>query len=72
MDKKRDYDEPHPELRAGEIFLTNSTLRDYVRMAWLTKRSGIQAYSTDGKKISGFMPVFVKRAEFEAGMKKYE
>jgi hypothetical protein len=69
--KKRNYNETHPELEEGEMFLTNSVDENYTRIRWNTKRRGMQAYTIDGELLTGFIPVFVQKKEYEEGMKKY-
>ena len=71
-EKKQNYNETHPELRAGEMFLTNCISIDYSIIGWSTKRTGRQAYTIHGEELTGFMPVFVQRSEYEEGMKRYE
>jgi len=53
----------HPELHEGEVFLTNSTLKDYPRICWKTKRSGMIAYDINGVPVKDLMPVFVQQSE---------
>lgn len=72
IEEKRDYNETHPELEEGEMFLTNCTWDEYIRIGWQTKRKGRKAYSRQGKGLFGLSPVFVHRKEYEEGMKKYE
>lgn len=67
----------HPELRKGEVFLTNidwPELReddlDDLRTNWgeigySTKRLGEIAYGLNGIPLPGLRPVFVKGAEFK-------
>jgi len=70
IEKKND--ETHPELREGEMFLTNCTIPDYVRIGWKTKRIGRQAYTIDGEKLKVLIPVFVQKEEYDEGMKKHD
>ena len=67
---EKNYNETHPELKEGEMFLTNSMPDDYIRIGWKTKRKGIQAYTIDGEKIQLLAPVFVQKEEYEEGMRK--
>jgi len=64
------FNKNHPELRDGEVFLSNCTDNDMV--GWKTKRSGNVSYDTSGKRIvdsSDLHPVFVKQSELdEAGV----
>ena len=73
IEEKRNYNETHPELREGEMFLTNTLDNyDYMRIGWHSKRRGRQAYSIHGEELTRGIPVFVQRSEYEEGMKKYE
>lgn len=71
----------HPELREGEVFLTNieSPLRSreertigtarFHEIIYQTKRLGEVAYTTSGQVLKGNSPVFVQRQELlEAGI----
>ena len=66
----RNYNETHPELKEGEMFLTNASFDDYTYIRWITKRRGIQAYTIDGEELTVLRPVFVQKEEYEEGMKK--
>ena len=46
----------HPELREGEMFLSNADIEGYSRIGWKTKRSGMVAYGTNGKPVGGLIP----------------
>ena len=62
----------HPELREGEVFLTNSSFshEDYQRIVWKTKRAGHTAYDVEGKVVKNCFPVFVQTTELDkAGVK---
>ena len=61
----------HPELRKGEMFLTNANVEGYSQIGWETKRSGMTAYDVNGNPVRGLFPVFVQKAEYDTGMKKY-
>lgn len=64
----------HPELREGEMFLTNSTEEEYGRIRWMTKRIGEVAYNIRGEVIDSIdklFPVFVQKQEYEEGMKEH-
>jgi len=54
----------HPELRAGEIFLGNTSI-NAVGVDWKTKRLGEVAYDMDGRIAKHLRPVFVTRDEIE-------
>jgi hypothetical protein len=59
----------HPELRDGEVFLTNATVADIAEICRKTKRVGSVAYMTNGTRINvecGLYPVFVQRSELDA------
>lgn len=64
------YNETHPELRKGEMFLTNGVLETYVQIGWKTKRRGRRAYSKKGEPLLEYRPVFVQRSEYEEGTKE--
>jgi len=66
---ERNYNETHPELKEGEMFLTNSSFENYTLIGWRTKRRGIQAYTIDGEELIMIRPVFVQKEEYEEGMK---
>ena len=71
---KPEFDwQKHPEIKQGEIFLTNSTLEDYNNIGWKTKRRGIVAYDINGNVIKGLFPVFILREEYLKGndMRKF-
>jgi hypothetical protein len=59
------HNRTHPELRPGEIFLSNVGADGFTKFRWSTKRLGETAYRTDGNRIGGARPVFVKRSELE-------
>ena len=72
--KVEDAMESHPELREGEIFLSNVDDEHYPRIKWKTKRRGIVAYDRDGniiEKRKGLRPVFVQADEYFTDMKTY-
>lgn len=58
------FNETHPEMREGELFLINATWAGYERIRWKTKRRGLQAYTEQGEEVTGYIPVFVQRKEF--------
>lgn len=73
------FNKKHPELKRGEVFVTNIFLRrspigifegdnrsDWDCIYWKTKRMGIVAYNNNGKKLSeNSRPVFAKRSEIK-------
>jgi hypothetical protein len=72
IEKKRSYNETHPELEEGERFLTNCVQDTYDSIGWKTKRWGRHAYTIEGEPLTGYIPVFVQRSEYEEGMKRNE
>lgn len=74
--RTEDFNEHHPELQDGEIFVTNcldgfdgeeteTAEQVFNNLAWRTKRRGMVAYGRDGKRLSGGFPAFAKRSERE-------
>ncbi len=68
----RDFNYKHPEIKEGEIFLTNIVglrldlepyLSDFLAIGWKTKRLGMTAYDIYGNSLDGMYPCFVQRAE---------
>lgn len=56
----------HPELRPGEVFLTNCAgEKIFQDIGWKSKRQGKVAYGADGQPIEGYFPVFVQKDELE-------
>jgi hypothetical protein len=58
----------HPELREGEVWITNADEEGYSSVGWKTKRKGQVAYGRDGKPVmtyESFFPVFAQRKELE-------
>lgn len=74
MKEGRNYNNTHPEMEEGEMFLTNCVRADYdyARIGWKTKRRGLQSYTVSGEALKGYAPVFVKKEEYDKGMRKYE
>lgn len=72
---KGNFNVNHPELRGGEIWLTNSSAKDFADdIGWKTKRAGEKAYTVNGEDANAFhpefersilYPVFVQRQELE-------
>ena len=71
---KANFNRNHPELRDGEVFITNAfhdsngrfpddPRRDWEAVGWKSKRAGAVAYTTSGKRIRGMFPIFAKRSE---------
>ncbi len=53
------FNEHHPELRAGERFVGNLTPEDFNKSELVGKRAGGRAYLPDGRRVEGYVPVFV-------------
>ena len=73
-EKKVSFNRNHPELREGEVFLTNAfddsngrfpddPRSDWESVGWKSKRAGVTAYTTDGQVIPKMFPIFAKRSE---------
>ncbi len=64
-EKKKDFNETHPELKPGEKFLCNAGNQGIISLhkRWKTLRLGQQAFSTDGKEVQNCVPVFVNVSE---------
>lgn len=69
IEEKRNYNERHPELEVGEMFLTNCEWEVYNSLKWISKRRGGVAYTASGVPRPGYRPVFVLRSEYEEGTK---
>ncbi|MFH0845944.1 MAG: hypothetical protein V1851_00905 [Patescibacteria group bacterium] len=56
------FNDEHPELKEGEVFLTNGTVRDFHRIKCGSKRLGEKAYNTNGEMVNhlGLRPIFKK------------
>lgn len=76
---KMGINKKHPELREGEILLTNSNETDYESIGWNvggTKkleslRKGRIAYDSKGEIVKDFFPVFVNRNRYAIEQKKW-
>lgn len=59
----------HPEIRSGEVFLTNADEDLFRQLGWMSKRRGHIAFDVKGNPISDSwpdsFPVFVKKKELE-------
>jgi hypothetical protein len=58
----------HPELRPGEVFLTNAREWEWDFISYATKRRGLVAFATDGSRVpdsEGAFPVFVSKDEYD-------
>lgn len=56
--------EAHPELRQGEVFVTNSTKLG-AEVGWKSKRVGDVAYCKDGTIFTEGRPVFASLKELQ-------
>lgn len=64
--KNQGFNETHPELMEGEMFLHNVFGNDdWESLRYKTKRLGIQAYTREGVPLRDPRPAFVQRTEFE-------
>ena len=71
--KQSNFNKSHPEIREGEVFLTNTDAESspfynfddegYHRIGWKTKRRGVIAYDIEGNVVDYLVPVFVQRDE---------
>jgi hypothetical protein len=60
------FNATHPELRDGELFLGNDSVRAFGKMPWQSKRLGNECYGPDGTLVvQGVRPIFVRRSELE-------
>jgi hypothetical protein len=58
------YNKNHPELRKGEMFLTNVDEEGFRRIGWQTKRIGEIAYDSGGNILQGHFPVFIQKSGY--------
>jgi hypothetical protein len=66
MSKRTDFNRNHPELRKGEVFISNVRDDVYHRIPWNSKRRGMQAYDIHGKRLISGRPVFAQESELRA------
>lgn len=69
------FNDKHPELEDGEMFLTNECTGTYPKIGWKSKRKGITAYTINGKVIgiiNGMFPIFIQKKEFDDYFKSKE
>lgn len=68
-DKSFGFNEKHPELQDGEVWLANVRQSTFDgRLGWKTKRIGKQAYNDKGDPIPptyGLFPVFAQESEMD-------
>lgn len=58
----------HPELKDGEMFLSNSTVENLDLISWKQKRVGLQAFDCNNEIIDprlDLYSIFVQRTEYE-------
>ena len=69
------FNETHPELLDGEMFLTNiykyNNELHYYSIGYNTKRKGNIAYTTDGEISKHSFPVFIDKKEYDEVQKKF-
>ena len=69
------FNETHPELLDGEMFLTNIHKYDdesvYRSIGYNTKRKGNIAYTIDGEISKSSFPVFINKKEYDEVQKKF-
>lgn len=70
--EKEDYNETHPELSEGEVFLFNGVSKTYDPLKWDTKRMGAVAYTSRGAVLPKYRPIFAQRKEYEEKKKEDE
>lgn len=61
------FNNTHPELQKGEVFLTNAREWEWDSIPFQSKRRGETAYQTDGTLVSSdeeAFPVFVAQDEY--------
>ena len=68
------FNEKHPELRPGEVWITNEFEHesDAFHVNLSTARRGEVAYSVLGKPIAGGRPVFAQQSELDASRARRE
>lgn len=57
----------HPEVRAGEVFVSATCARGFEQLDFASKRPGEVAYDGDGNRLSfdDWFPVFITTKELE-------
>lgn len=69
------FNDKHPELEDGEMFLTNERKEDLHHIGWKSKRIGTTAYTVNGKVIgtvNKLFPIFIQKKEFDDYFKSEE
>lgn len=68
--EQQNFNVNHPELRRGEVFVTNTDADHYRFVGWETKRAGEVSYDIYGEPLDerwpNSFPVFAQRSEVEA------
>jgi hypothetical protein len=61
----------HPELQDGEVWYTNTSVKNYDLIKFKSKRLGVQAYDCECVPISKeTKPVFVSKKEYQEYIQK--
>lgn len=72
---EENFNKNHPELREGEVWLTNDEANDVAYKEWIkdwkTARVGAWAYDIYGEKVEGLRPIFVSKEEVEDNRRKH-
>lgn len=71
--KETTFNTTHPEIRDGEMFLTNCfgvSSDSYREIEWRTKRKGKVAYTIRGKPIENVYPVFIQIKEYDDSQRR--
>ena len=65
----------HPEIKKGEVWLTNGTIETFELVKYKSKRMGEQAYNPiNGEPIKDSIktfPIFVNKGEYEAKLAEW-
>ncbi|MBC7471888.1 MAG: hypothetical protein H7196_01280 [candidate division SR1 bacterium] len=81
---KVNFNLTHPELREGEMVLTNDhfdpnnieSRREFYKyfhnLKYSSKRMGFQAYANDGAILKYSKPIFISIVEYESYMNSYK
>lgn len=57
----------HPEMRRGEVFLSNAAKKHYLLLQFSSKRLGVNSYNGLGVKLAlnNWHPVFISKVELD-------
>ena len=57
----------HPELRKEEVFFTNTNIKRFEKMEYISKRCGKNAYDGEGNRLyqKDWFPVFIQGSDLE-------